>query len=34
MFDARRKLVWGTDANSQVYVLRLDAKTAGKKLLK
>jgi hypothetical protein len=23
MFDVRRKLIWGTDANSQVYVLRL-----------
>lgn len=27
MFDAKRKLIWGTDTNSQVYVLRLDAKT-------
>ena len=24
MFDPRRKLVWGTDTNSQVYVLRLE----------
>lgn len=24
MFDGRRKLLWGTDTNSQVYVLRLD----------
>ena len=24
MYDARRKLIWGTDTNSQVYVLRLD----------
>ncbi|MDA0589977.1 MAG: kelch repeat-containing protein [Planctomycetota bacterium] len=24
MFDAGRKLIWGTDTNSQVYVLRLD----------
>ena len=24
MFDAKRKLIWGTDTNSQVYVLRLD----------
>lgn len=27
MFDAKRKLIWGTDTNSQVYVLRLDMKT-------
>lgn len=27
MFDAKRNLVWGTDTNSQVYVLRLDGKT-------
>ncbi|MBC8288839.1 MAG: hypothetical protein H8E37_00835 [Planctomycetes bacterium] len=27
MFDARRQLIWGTDTNSQVYVLRLDPKT-------
>ncbi len=26
MYDARRKLIWGTDTNSQVYVLRLEAK--------
>lgn len=24
MYDPRRKLIWGTDTNSQVYVLRLD----------
>jgi hypothetical protein len=24
MFDPRRQLIWGTDTNSQVYVLRLD----------
>lgn len=24
MYDARRNLIWGTDTNSQVYVLRLD----------
>jgi len=24
MFDPRRKLLWGTDANSQIYVLKLD----------
>jgi hypothetical protein len=24
MYDARRKLIWGTNTNSQVYVLRLD----------
>ncbi|MCH5373982.1 MAG: hypothetical protein JJ992_08400, partial [Planctomycetes bacterium] len=28
MFDERRKLIWGTDTNSQVYVLRLDPDTA------
>ncbi len=28
MFDARRKLIWGTDTNSQVYVLRLNAEQA------
>ena len=33
MFDARRKLIWGTDTNSQVYVLRLDPKRAGVKPL-
>ncbi len=27
MFDAKRKLIWGTDTNSQVYVLRLDLKS-------
>ncbi len=28
MHDPRRKLIWGTDTNSQVYVLRLDAGAA------
>ena len=28
MYDARRKLIWGTDTNSSVYVLRLEAKSA------
>jgi len=28
MFDARRKLIWGTDTNSQVYVLRLQPERA------
>jgi hypothetical protein len=28
MYDATRKLFWATDTNSQVYVLRLDPKTA------
>jgi hypothetical protein len=28
MFDPQRKLIWGTDASSQVYVLRLDVKQA------
>ncbi len=26
MYDARRKLLWGVDTNSTVYVLRLDLK--------
>lgn len=26
MFDAERQLIWGTDTNSQVYVLRLEVK--------
>lgn len=26
MFDAKRQLIWGTDTNSQVYVLRLEVK--------
>ena len=33
MFDARRKLIWGTNANSQVYVLRLDRARADVKPL-
>jgi len=28
MYDAKRKLFWAVDTNSQVYVLRLDPKTA------
>jgi hypothetical protein len=28
MYDARRKLIWGVDTNSNVYVLRLELKTA------
>jgi hypothetical protein len=28
MYDPKRKLIWGTDTNSQVYVLKLDAKKA------
>ncbi len=28
MFDSRRNLIWGTNTNSQVYVLRLDLKRA------
>lgn len=28
MYDPRRELIWGTDSNSQVYVLRLDLKRA------
>lgn len=28
MFDSKRKLIWGTDTNSQVYVLRLDVEKA------
>jgi predicted RNA-binding protein len=34
MFDARRKLIWGTDMNSQVYVLRLDLRQANVKPLR
>lgn len=34
MYDAKRKLIWSTDTNSQVYVLRLDVKKAGKVDLK
>ena len=33
MFDANRKLLWGTDTNSQVYVLKLEAKAADAQLL-
>ena len=33
MFDARRQLIWGTDANSQVYVLLLNAEHADMKPL-
>ena len=29
MFDSTRQLVWGTDTNSQVYVLRLEIEHAG-----
>lgn len=29
MFDPKRRLIWGTDTNSQVYVLRLEVATAG-----
>ena len=28
MFDPHRKFIWGTDTNSQVYVLRLDTENA------
>lgn len=34
MFDPKRKLIWGTDTNSQVYVLRLDPERAELKPLK
>jgi hypothetical protein len=34
MFDARRKLIWGTDTNSQVYVLRLDLEQTNARPLK
>jgi hypothetical protein len=33
MFDPKRRLVWGTDTNSQVYVLRLELASAEPKLL-
>ncbi len=33
MLDARRKLIWATNTNSQVYVLRLDPKRADMKTL-
>jgi len=29
MYDPKRKLIWGTDTNSQVYVLKLEAEKAG-----
>ncbi|MDP6526460.1 MAG: hypothetical protein QGI24_05435, partial [Kiritimatiellia bacterium] len=29
MYDPKRKLIWGTDTDSQVYVLRLERDTAG-----
>jgi len=28
MYDAKRKVFWAVDTNSQVYVLQLDVKTA------
>jgi hypothetical protein len=31
MYDARRRLFWAVDTHSQVYVLRLDRKTAGER---
>jgi hypothetical protein len=34
MFDPKRKLIWGTDTNSQVFVLRLDVDRAGVKPLR
>jgi hypothetical protein len=34
MFDSGRKLIWGTNTNSQVYVLRLDLHRANMKPLK
>ena len=33
MFDPQRKIIWGTDTNSQVYVLRLDLEHAAAKPL-
>ena len=32
-YDPKRKLIWGTDTNSQIYVLRLDASAANIKPL-
>jgi hypothetical protein len=29
MFDPKRKLIWGTDTDGEVYVLRLERETAG-----
>ena len=34
MFDPRRQLIWGTNTNSQVYVLRLDLERIDKRPLK
>lgn len=34
VFDSKRKLIWGTNTNSQVYVLRLNLKRANANLLK
>lgn len=34
MFDAERRIVWGTDTNCQVYVLKLDKTRANVRLLK
>ena len=34
MYDPKRKLIWGTDTNSQVYVLKLDAEAAGRQPLR
>ena len=33
MFDPKRRLIWGTDTNSQVYVLRLDLAKADSQAL-
>ena len=33
IYDAKRKLFWAVDTNSQVYVLRLDVKSADAKPL-
>ena len=33
MFDPKRKLIWGTDTNSQVFVLRLEKDSAGMRAL-
>ena len=34
MYDAKRKFFWAVDARSQVFVLKLDPKTADVKALK
>jgi len=34
MYDENRNLIWGTDTNSQVYVLRLDTTTANQQPLR